>query len=125
MASKIFDLPEPFSPVMALNSESQPVITVRVAYDLKPSRIISWMYIATDLREVHLLTNWRLCRQGAFFSLIKFPSTLMASLLPTVLPAVGEIECIKMETLKPFMKNINCRVIVLKKSNNNKQFSIS
>lgn len=31
MASKMFDLPEPFKPVMALNLGSQAGITVRVA----------------------------------------------------------------------------------------------
>lgn len=37
MESRILDFPEPFKPVMALNSGSQSLITVRVAYDLKPS----------------------------------------------------------------------------------------
>lgn len=37
MASRIFDFPEPLSPVMALNWGSQPLTTVRTAYDLNPS----------------------------------------------------------------------------------------
>eukprot|EP00967_Tisochrysis_lutea_P131188 scaffold227790_cov28-Tisochrysis_lutea.AAC.2 len=39
--SRTLDLPEPFSPVIALNCASNPEITVRVAYDLNPSRMIS------------------------------------------------------------------------------------
>jgi len=45
IASNTFDLPDPFKPVMALNAGSQPLITVRVAYDLKPSITISLMCI--------------------------------------------------------------------------------
>jgi hypothetical protein len=37
----MFDFPEPFRPVMALKVGSQPVMTVRTAYDLKPSIINS------------------------------------------------------------------------------------
>lgn len=37
----MFDLPEPFKPVIALNLGSKPDITVLVEYDLKPSNIIS------------------------------------------------------------------------------------
>ena len=47
----MFDLPDPFNPVIALNSESQPEMTVLVAYDLKPSMIISWMYIGGEWQE--------------------------------------------------------------------------
>ena len=43
--SRTFDLPLPLSPVMALNWESKPEMTVRVAYDLKPSSTISMMCI--------------------------------------------------------------------------------
>lgn len=39
MASRIFDFPDPFRPVIALNSGSQPSMTVRTAYDLNPSII--------------------------------------------------------------------------------------
>ena len=42
MASKIFDFPLPFNPVIALKRGSNPLTTVRVAYDLKPSIIISY-----------------------------------------------------------------------------------
>lgn len=41
MASRMLDFPEPFRPVMALKVGSQPVMTVRTAYDLKPSIINS------------------------------------------------------------------------------------
>ena len=44
--SKMFDLPEPFNPVIALNNGSNPGTTVRLAYDLKPSMHTSSMYIA-------------------------------------------------------------------------------
>lgn len=37
------------------------------------------------------------------------------SALPLVLPSLGEIDIIKLEALRPFMKNINCKIIVLKK----------
>jgi hypothetical protein len=37
----MLDLPEPFRPVIALKVGSQPVMTVRTAYDLKPSMISS------------------------------------------------------------------------------------
>jgi hypothetical protein len=37
MASRMFDLPDPFKPVIALNDASHPVIVVRTGYDLKPS----------------------------------------------------------------------------------------
>ena len=44
--SSTFDLPEPLRPVIALNSGSKPVMTVRFAYDLKPSRMISRICMA-------------------------------------------------------------------------------
>ena len=47
--SRILDLPEPFRPVMALNSESKPEMMVRFAYDLKPSRMISTIRIGREL----------------------------------------------------------------------------
>ena len=37
IASKMLDFPEPLSPVMALNEESQSDIVVRSGYDLKPA----------------------------------------------------------------------------------------
>ena len=43
--SMIFDFPEPFRPVIALNYGSKPAITVLFAYDLNPSKIISLMCI--------------------------------------------------------------------------------
>ena len=45
MASRMLDFPLPFRPVTALNSGSQPEMTVRFGYDLKPSRMISVMCI--------------------------------------------------------------------------------
>ena len=46
IASRMLDLPLPLRPVMALNSGSNPEISVRVAYDLKPSTTIVLMCIA-------------------------------------------------------------------------------
>ena len=46
MASKMLLFPLPFSPVMALKSGSNPSISVRCAYDLKPSRTTFFMYIS-------------------------------------------------------------------------------
>ena len=43
MASSTLDLPEPLRPVMALKVGSHPAITVRCAYDLKPSITTSLM----------------------------------------------------------------------------------
>lgn len=36
-------------------------------------------------------------------------------MLPLVLPVLDNVEITKLENLKPFMKNVNCRVIILKK----------
>lgn len=46
MASRMFDLPEPLRPVIALNEASQPVIEVRTGYDLKPSSTSSSIRMA-------------------------------------------------------------------------------
>lgn len=46
MASRMLLFPLPFRPVMALKSGSKPTISVRWAYDLKPSRTICLMYIS-------------------------------------------------------------------------------
>lgn len=43
----MLDLPDPFSPVMALKNGSNPGTTVLVAYDLNPSKVTSLMYIAS------------------------------------------------------------------------------
>mmetsp|Transcript_20953 Transcript_20953/g.54507 ORF Transcript_20953/g.54507 Transcript_20953/m.54507 type:complete len:242 (-) Transcript_20953:99-824(-) len=40
IASRMFDLPDPFKPVMALNMGSNCVTCVRLAYDLKPSSVM-------------------------------------------------------------------------------------
>ena len=45
MESRMFDFPDPFRPVIALNFGSKRPITVRCAYDLKPSTMISIMRI--------------------------------------------------------------------------------
>ena len=49
MESKILDLPLPFKPVMALKNGSKPGILTRVAYDLKPSIVISSIYMTLAL----------------------------------------------------------------------------
>ncbi len=41
IASRILDFPLPFNPVIELKLSSHPLITVRTAYDLKPSITIS------------------------------------------------------------------------------------
>ena len=41
IASRIFDFPLPLRPVIELKLSSHPLITVRIAYDLKPSITIS------------------------------------------------------------------------------------
>ena len=41
IASRIFDFPLPLRPVIELKVSSQPLMTVRTAYDLKPSMTIS------------------------------------------------------------------------------------
>jgi len=48
MLSKTFDFPDPFNPVMALKRSSKPLMTVRLAYDLKPSMHTSSTYIARE-----------------------------------------------------------------------------
>ena len=45
MASRIFDLPEPLRPVIALKASSKPSITVLWPYDLKPSMTIDLICI--------------------------------------------------------------------------------
>lgn len=47
----MFDLPEPFKPVMALKKGSKPGTTVRVAYDLNPSKQTSLMCMAKRVRR--------------------------------------------------------------------------
>jgi len=43
--SRIFDFPDPLRPVIELKLSSQPLITVRTAYDLKPSMTTSMTLI--------------------------------------------------------------------------------
>ena len=52
--SRMFDLPEPLRPVIALNSLSKPSISVFFEYDLKPSMMIFFTRI---LSVVTLLTS--------------------------------------------------------------------
>ena len=59
--SKMFDLPEPFNPVIALNNGSNPGTTVRLAYDLKPSMHTSSMYIARAACGSRAPTNAAMC----------------------------------------------------------------
>ena len=47
MASKMLLFPLPLRPVMALKRGSNPVISVRWAYDLKPSSTICFMYMTS------------------------------------------------------------------------------
>lgn len=47
IASNTLDFPVPFKPVIAVNSGSNPLISVRLPYDLKPSRITDLMNIFT------------------------------------------------------------------------------
>lgn len=53
-ATKMLDLPDPLSPVIAVKEGSQPLIAVRLAYDLNPSITTSFTHITP-----YLLT-WRL-----------------------------------------------------------------
>lgn len=55
--SRMLDLPLPLSPVMALNSGSKPLISVRWAYDLKPSMAIDFMNIALDFLTLTLFSE--------------------------------------------------------------------
>jgi len=57
----MFDLPEPFNPVIALNNGSNPGTTVRLAYDLKPSMHTSSMYIARAVCGSRAPTNAAMC----------------------------------------------------------------
>lgn len=54
IASRMLDLPEPFSPVMALKDESHPEIWVRTGYDLKPSNPFSYIPL---IFRVHTIDN--------------------------------------------------------------------
>ena len=49
MASRMFDFPDPLSPVMALKATSNPLISVLCPYDLKPSMTMDLMCILTAL----------------------------------------------------------------------------
>ena len=40
---------------------------------------------------------------------------LQPGVLPTILPQYGKEQLTKMDQLAPFMKNINCKIIVTKK----------
>ena len=50
MLSRMLLFPDPFSPVIALNSRSNPLTVVRTAYDLKPSSTISSRCIPAVVR---------------------------------------------------------------------------
>lgn len=50
--SKMLDFPLPFNPVMALNWGSNPGISTRCAYDLKPSKLISFTYMVSSVAVV-------------------------------------------------------------------------
>ena len=59
MESSIFDFPLPLRPVIELKLSSQPLITVRTAYDLKPS-----MTTSTTLMIAALVVGKFLRRAG-------------------------------------------------------------
>ena len=48
----MLDFPLPFNPVMALNWGSNPGISTRCAYDLKPSKLISFTYMVSSVAVV-------------------------------------------------------------------------
>lgn len=52
--SNILDLPVPLRPVIAVNSGSNPCTSVRRPYDLKPSSITDFMYIATNTNSTNV-----------------------------------------------------------------------
>lgn len=52
IASNTFDLPEPFSPVIAVNDRSNGLILVAWAYDLKPSSTTSSSHISDVVCEI-------------------------------------------------------------------------
>ena len=59
MASRIFDLPEPLRPVIALKASSKPSITVLWPYDLKPSMTIDLICILqTDEDDCRFLFSF-------------------------------------------------------------------
>lgn len=65
--SKMFDLPVPLSPVMAVNSRSNSLISVRFPYDLNPSSITDLIYIAISVQSTQF--NWILhMRQIKFYA---------------------------------------------------------
>lgn len=53
--SRIFDFPLPLRPVMELKVSSHPEMTVRTAYDLKPSMTTSTTLIVAGTGEVGAL----------------------------------------------------------------------
>lgn len=56
--SRIFDLPVPFNPVIAVNSLSNGPISVRLPYDLKPSKIIVFTYILIFQTKIPFSFDW-------------------------------------------------------------------
>ena len=67
MESRMLDLPLPFRPVIALKKGSNAGTVTRVAYDLKPSSVISSIYISraartrarSSQRSALPVTSWR------------------------------------------------------------------
>ena len=53
----MFDFPDPFRPVIALNFGSKRPITVRCAYDLKPSTMISMIRMVREGTEKSVLNK--------------------------------------------------------------------
>ena len=61
MLSRMLLFPDPFSPVIALNSRSNPLTVVRTAYDLKPSSTISSRCIPAVVRPRTRACPWSAC----------------------------------------------------------------
>ena len=57
MASRMLDLPDPLSPVIALKRGSNPGTVTREAYDLKPSMMISEMCMVRVRRDSGVSTS--------------------------------------------------------------------
>ena len=55
MESNMFDFPLPLRPVIELKVSSQPLMTVRTAYDLKPSITTSTTFMLAGVDELRLL----------------------------------------------------------------------
>ena len=62
IASRMLDLPLPFSPVIALNRGSNPLISVRWAYDLNPSMTMDLMNMIVVKKQSYCIKTMELCQ---------------------------------------------------------------